>query len=734
MELEANSSKLGRAATEGNYEELCELLRTPNLDKNAINQALYQAVSNSQSASDHLRCVEVLLGNAANPNYKDANSVSLLMIAAKLGQIQLAELLINSGSLVEDKDRENRTPLMYAVESCYGDNVDVVELLLHNKAKVNFQDNNGNSALHRSAERGYANSMSALLDFGAFKDAENKEKETPLHLASKYSYEQCVELLLQRKANTHIKNSAGKTPIDIAPDNIKHLFEAPLDCTSDSSFCSLSSHNEIICKICKKSVVEGICKPCHENNLHYNVQTFQENIKLIEQHVKEISELKSNNLELNKKLKNKSETCKSYKRFIDDKENEIKRKDNEINSLSAMLKDQLNKKIEENKELSVKIIEFEDEIESLKEQIINLKNEVKFHRNDSEVLRKRLEESKLKESDNLYSLKRAPKKINFSYLRPSPLIEKFNMTQVVREEIYNFMQELEKWQEEVDSIYMDLTRKIKRIIKKKFPSSNVELYGSYATRLHLPSSDIDMVITSIEGDKREILRSVEKILKTQPYVKNTNFIHQAFVPVIKIKSEMMGKVVQIDITVSDSNHSGIKCLGVVNRILQQNSMIKPIFIILKELLYVCGFKEPFTGGLGSYSLFLMVASFVQEHQEYCETNKIEKTIADYLLSTLGNYSDERAYSYPIVASDPGNGTTGRYPAEREPFNSYSPFVIVVDPLNSMNNVAHNTHADRLIHIFRTAHYNLKRTNLCDCALSSSPLYRMLYDTKENIGN
>ena len=380
-----------------------------------------------------------------------------------------------------------------------------------------------------------------------------------------------------------------------------------------------------------------------------------------------------------------------------------------------------------------KISDFQDEIESLKEQIINLKNEVKYHRNDSEVLRKRLEDCKTKENDGIYSIKRTQKKIPLTYLRPYPYPEKMNFSNVLKDEILVFMQEIEKWQEEIDPIYVDLTSKIKRIIKKKYSNSNVELYGSYATRLHLPSSDIDMVITNIEGDKRDILRVVEKILKNQAFVKTTNLIHQAFVPVIKIKSEMMGKIVQIDITVSDVNHSGLKCLGVVNRLLSQNSLIKPIFIILKELLYICNFKEPFTGGLGSYSLFLMVASFVQKHADFCEKNKVESSIADYLVNTLSNYADHNNYFAPIITNDPANANSSAFVNGGENYDNYIQF-IVVDPLNALNNVAYNTHVDRLIHIFRTAYYNLKRTSLCECVLSSSPLYRMFYDTKENINN
>ena len=151
--------------------------------------------------------------------------------------------------------------------------------------------------------------------------------------------------------------------------------------------------------------------------------------------------------------------------------------------------------------------------------------------------------------------------------------------------------------------------------------------------------------------------------------------------------------------------------------MKQHSYIKPIFIILKELLYICGFKEPFTGGLGSYSLFLMVASYVQKQQEYCEKSKIENSLSEYLMNTLSNYSDPNSYFTPIITNDPGNASP--FINDRESFDNFIQLV-VVDPLNGMNNVAYNTHVDRL--------------NLCDCIVSCSPLYRMFYETKENMSN
>ena len=60
------------------------------------------------------------------------------------------------------------------------------------------------------------------------------------------------------------------------------------------------------------------------------------------------------------------------------------------------------------------------------------------------MLRKRLEETKIKESDGLYSIKRAQKKIQISYLKPYPVPDKSIFTLNLKEEILNFMQEIEK--------------------------------------------------------------------------------------------------------------------------------------------------------------------------------------------------------------------------------------------------------------------------------------------------
>lgn len=731
MDLEPNPSMLIRSAIEGNYEELCEILNSAEFEKSVINQALFQAVSKSQSASDHLRCVERLL-TQGNPNFKDQNGVSLLMIAAKLGQIQLAELLIECGSTVDDKDKEMKTALMYAVESCYGDNVDVVKCLLEKKAKVNAQDCLGNSPLHHSAERGYFDSLQVLLDFGAFINAENKEKNTPLHLACKNGLDTCVELLISKKANINHFNSSGKTPQDLAQDSIKYLFEKPQETNSDSSFCSMSSHTEIICRVCKKNLSEGICRLCHESNIQLTLQSVQDNKKLLEECQKELFESRQANIEANKKIKSKFEACESLKKAVVEKESELKIKDQELQNVTKAFKELISKKDEEITELLSKLKEAEEDIISLKEHLLNVKSESKLHRTESELLRKRLDEFNQKETEliNSPSVKNNKKpSTKLSYIKSVARSERLNHMVQLRDELNTFMQEIERWQEEVEPVYSELTTKLRRIIKKKFANGGMEVYGSYATKLHLPSSDIDMVITNVQGDKREILQSIERLLKTHNFIKSTTLI-KATVPLIRIRTELLNRTIFVDITVSDPNHSGLKCLGIVNRLMAQNAGIRPVFLLLKQLFYVCNFKEPYNGGLGSYSLFLMVASFLQKKSEAGEKLKGESwSVAECLSEILSFYANQTTYLNPIVTQDP----TGVVFRDRGNYDGYVS-LNVIDPLNTLNNVAFSTNLFKLIHIFTIADYNLKRFCLCECIWSNSPLYRMIYETKEYIKN
>ncbi|MGD8839669.1 MAG: ankyrin repeat domain-containing protein [Gammaproteobacteria bacterium] len=77
----------------------------------------------------------------------------------------------------------------------------------------------GNRALHIAARRGDRGSLKRLLAQGAKVDARNRRNETALYLAAEAKCLECVELLLDKRADPAIATTAGVTPLEIAVQN-----------------------------------------------------------------------------------------------------------------------------------------------------------------------------------------------------------------------------------------------------------------------------------------------------------------------------------------------------------------------------------------------------------------------------------------------------------------------------------------------------------------------------------
>jgi DNA polymerase sigma len=75
--------------------------------------------------------------------------------------------------------------------------------------------------------------------------------------------------------------------------------------------------------------------------------------------------------------------------------------------------------------------------------------------------------------------------------------------------------------------------------------------------------------------------------------------------------EITGKPINIDITQMTEFHNGLQCVSLVKEYLAENQLIEPLILVLKQMLKVWGFNDPYTGGLSSYALFLLIVSFLQ---------------------------------------------------------------------------------------------------------------------------
>lgn len=74
--------------------------------------------------------------------------------------------------------------------------------------------------------------------------------------------------------------------------------------------------------------------------------------------------------------------------------------------------------------------------------------------------------------------------------------------------------------------------------------------------------------------------------------------------------EILRRPINIDITLMTEYHNGILCVNLVKQYLRENTVIEPLILVLKQMLKVWGFNEPYNGGLSSYALFLMIVSFL----------------------------------------------------------------------------------------------------------------------------
>lgn len=153
---------------------------------------------------------------------------------------------------------------------------------------------------------------------------------------------------------------------------------------------------------------------------------------------------------------------------------------------------------------------------------------------------------------------------------------------------------------------------IRRAIKSQWSDADVHPFGSQETKLYLPQGDLDLVVVSptMENSRREgALRTMAACLRRHNLATNVQVIARAKVPIIKFVTTYAR--LKVDISINQTN--GLAAAKYVNSWLRKWPHIRPIIMVIKHLLVQRGMSEVFSGGLGSYSVIIMVISFLQLH-------------------------------------------------------------------------------------------------------------------------
>lgn len=129
-----------------------------------------------------------------------------LHIAAYLGDVEKARVLLDAGADVNAQDRRGRTPLHIAVRK---DDMKMVQLLVARKAGLNNRDGKASTPLCDALERKHWAMAEWLISNGADVNVEPLHREPPLSGAAGNGRTDIVRLLLAKGADVNARGSCA---------------------------------------------------------------------------------------------------------------------------------------------------------------------------------------------------------------------------------------------------------------------------------------------------------------------------------------------------------------------------------------------------------------------------------------------------------------------------------------------------------------------------------------------
>ncbi|MEX2214389.1 MAG: ankyrin repeat domain-containing protein [Phycisphaeraceae bacterium] len=191
---------------------------TDHDDSRLTGTALVAAALNGQKAA-----VRSLLILKADTNGQDSKGRTALYHAASQGHVDLVLALLKGGADPNISPPPPLAPALY-LASRQG-NQQIVDALLKHKANVNVS---GFPPLIPAAAAGHTKIVERLLDHGAQVNTADDDGTTALHAAAVKGYQYVVRLLLRSDADPALRNSFGETPLELALEGKHELVVADL--------------------------------------------------------------------------------------------------------------------------------------------------------------------------------------------------------------------------------------------------------------------------------------------------------------------------------------------------------------------------------------------------------------------------------------------------------------------------------------------------------------------------
>ncbi|PSK56002.1 hypothetical protein B9Z65_4880 [Elsinoe australis] len=259
----------------------------------------------------------------------------------------------------------------------------------------------------------------------------------------------------------------------------------------------------------------------------------------------------------------------------------------------------------------------------------------------------------------------------------------------------------------------DLVRRIDEAFKLKFSHVEVKAFGSFATNMYLPVSDLDLVAMSstyrfsgfaeIAQTPRDLRQIAKNIIQKSGLSRNPNCIIGAKVPIIKFTDIRT----QIDVDVSFENDSGLRAIPTLAQWTEDYPSLPYLVYPIKHFLASRTFNDVSIGGLGGFSIICLIVHRLDELQARHTTQWIQKNLDFALMDFFDFYGNK--FDYRTMGLDMRTMRLipkTRWRGDRLPQLGR---VLIVDPNNPRNDISGGT--GKIVEIFRAfshAHDELRR--------------------------
>lgn len=174
--------------------------------------------------------VAILLNNGASVNKLCLHGWTALHEAMVQNNVEIAEMLVKAKAKINIADNFGLSPLFVAAQC---GNVNASRFLVKNGADINSQAKDGATALYEACKNGHEEIVEFLLSQNADANKPGKSGLLPIHIAAQRGYDRIIQMLIPATSRARVRR-CGISPLHLAAERnrdevLEELIEAGFD-------------------------------------------------------------------------------------------------------------------------------------------------------------------------------------------------------------------------------------------------------------------------------------------------------------------------------------------------------------------------------------------------------------------------------------------------------------------------------------------------------------------------